>query len=191
MFTNYKITDKPMEDMTILQYAAIIRITNEIRKYKYDNKPMVVIQVAEKKVEVEVVAKTQDSEVEALEKKVDKLKQQKAILKLEADTAELDETNKKIEAVKKELASMEGKADVDDSEVEALKEELASLENKALSLQIEVATGELQAAKEMEESLNDTAQVNVDVETGELASASEMIDGMSSKLIGLAGTVGS
>lgn len=43
MYTNYKITDKPIEDMTLLQYNAILIITEEIMKYKHNNKPMVVI----------------------------------------------------------------------------------------------------------------------------------------------------
>lgn len=43
LYTNYKITDKPVEDMTLLQYNAILTITDEIIKFKTNNKPMVVI----------------------------------------------------------------------------------------------------------------------------------------------------
>lgn len=43
LYTNYKITDKPVEDMTLLQYNAILKITDEIIKFKMNNKPMVVI----------------------------------------------------------------------------------------------------------------------------------------------------
>lgn len=43
LLTNYTITDKPIKDMTLLQYHAIVVITNKLMKYKYDNSPMVVI----------------------------------------------------------------------------------------------------------------------------------------------------
>ena len=43
MYTDYKITDKPIEDMTVLQYQSIIIIAEEIRNFKWENKPMVVI----------------------------------------------------------------------------------------------------------------------------------------------------
>ena len=43
LYTNYKITDRPVCDMTVLQYQAILRITEEIMKYKQNNTPMVVI----------------------------------------------------------------------------------------------------------------------------------------------------
>ena len=43
LYTDYKITDKPIEDMTALQYNAVLIILDEIMKYKQDNKPLVVI----------------------------------------------------------------------------------------------------------------------------------------------------
>ena len=43
LFTEYKITDKPISDMTPLQYQAILIIAEQIMKYKHRNKPLVVI----------------------------------------------------------------------------------------------------------------------------------------------------
>lgn len=43
LFTGYKITDKPISDMTALQYLAVMRIAGEISKFKSDNEPLVVI----------------------------------------------------------------------------------------------------------------------------------------------------
>ena len=43
LFTDYRITEKSISDMTILQYRSILKITDEIEKYKTKNKPMVVI----------------------------------------------------------------------------------------------------------------------------------------------------
>ncbi len=43
LYTDYKITDKPIGDMTLLQYNAILRISEELMRFKINNKPMVVI----------------------------------------------------------------------------------------------------------------------------------------------------
>lgn len=43
LYTDYKITNKPLSDLTLLQYNAIAEIMNQIIKFKYDNKPLVVI----------------------------------------------------------------------------------------------------------------------------------------------------
>ena len=43
MFTDYKITEKSLSDMTVLQYKVVLEITNQIIKYKNKAKPMVVI----------------------------------------------------------------------------------------------------------------------------------------------------
>lgn len=116
---------------------------------------------AQKKVDVKIQTDVEDSEVEALENKVNRLKNQRLHAKIEADTAELEKVNSRITEVKKQLASLQGKADVDDGEVQALKSELKSLEGKALNLQIAVDKGNLDAAKaEIEEM--DGMQIDVD-----------------------------
>ena len=43
MYTDYKITDKSIADMTAIQYNAILIIADEIQKWKSKKKPMVVI----------------------------------------------------------------------------------------------------------------------------------------------------
>lgn len=43
LFTDYKLTDKPISDMTVLQYTAIMQITNKIIEFKQNNKPLMVI----------------------------------------------------------------------------------------------------------------------------------------------------
>ena len=130
------------------------------------------------------------SDVERLDKKLANLQKQKIEAKIKADTAELEKTNSKIEDVKKKLSEMEGKADVDDSEVQALQAELAQLEYKSANLEVKVADGELTAAKQLEETLNDTAELKVDVDDSEIQKASSSVDGLTSKLMGVAGTIG-
>jgi len=43
LHTDYKITEKSIEDMTLLQYNAILVISQKIQQFKAKNKPMVVI----------------------------------------------------------------------------------------------------------------------------------------------------
>lgn len=43
MYTGYRITEKSIEDMTLLQYNAIIVIAEQIQKFKMNKKPMVMI----------------------------------------------------------------------------------------------------------------------------------------------------
>lgn len=43
LYTGYKITDKPLQEMTLIQYNAILVITKIIAEFKRKNKPMVVI----------------------------------------------------------------------------------------------------------------------------------------------------
>jgi hypothetical protein len=43
IYTDYKITDKPLSDLTVLQYQAILLIMEAVAKFKLKNKPMVVI----------------------------------------------------------------------------------------------------------------------------------------------------
>lgn len=43
MYTGYKITEKSVSDMTMLQYNAVLIIADNIQKFKSKKKPMVVI----------------------------------------------------------------------------------------------------------------------------------------------------
>ncbi len=43
LYTNYKITDTPLADLTIIQYKAIMYITEQISEWKNKNKPQVII----------------------------------------------------------------------------------------------------------------------------------------------------
>ena len=43
IYTNYKITNKDISDMTVIQYQAIIKITDEIIKFKQKNKAQAVV----------------------------------------------------------------------------------------------------------------------------------------------------
>ena len=45
LYTGYKITDKPISDMTPLQYRAILEITSIINDYKMKNKKNLMVVV--------------------------------------------------------------------------------------------------------------------------------------------------
>ena len=141
--------------------------------------------MVDKEVKIKLGVDTDDSQVDALEKKVDALKKEKIIADVQANSEELTKVQTRIDAIKAELGSMQGDVDVDDSEVTKLQDELAGLENKALQLEVKVATSELKAAKELEESLNDTVQLQVDVEGME-----SIKDGLSSAKQGVSDLAG-
>jgi len=43
MYTDYRITEKSIADMTMLQYNAILIIADNIQKFKGKKKPIVII----------------------------------------------------------------------------------------------------------------------------------------------------
>lgn len=147
-----------------------------------------------KKVSVKVITDVEDNEVEALEKKVQGLKRTKLHQKLELDTAALDEANKKIKGLKIFLDQVKNggtfPVNIDDSDIKKAEAELEKLEQNMINLEINVETGKLAAAKEMEESLNDTANVDISVNDDGLEAAQDRIDGLGTKLAGLVGTIG-
>ena len=71
-----------------------------------------------KKVTLEVAVKTQEAQIDALEKKVDKLRQQKLQMKIDADTQALDAVSQKLRDAENKLSGLKAKVDVDDSEIE-------------------------------------------------------------------------
>ena len=120
--------------------------------------------MADKKVTVKVVGESDLAGVEPLENKVNALKNTKLLMQIETDTAKLNEVNSRIESIQSELTQLKGSADVDDSKVKELEGELESLKQESINLQVKVATNELKAAKDLEESLNDTATLQLKVE---------------------------
>ena len=120
----------------------------------------------EKEVKVRVSTEAEMSDVEKLENRIKQLKTQKIKAKLEADTAELEEANRKIQGLKIFLDNVNtGNTNihVNDDEIEKAKAELASLESKVVDLEIDVETGKLKEAEAEIEKLDDsTIDVNVD-----------------------------
>ena len=106
----------------------------------------------DKKVEVEVNADVQDSEVEALEDTIRRIKLQKIQMDIDANTAKLDEINKKIEGIDNVI---ETTVDLSDEELEELKTELAQLESDKLDIQLDLEKGKLEQVKSEIDSLDD------------------------------------
>lgn len=133
--------------------------------------------MAEKQVKVKVATDVEDSEVDALENQINKIKKQKIQLQLDAKTEQIEQANARIEVLKRTIAGLEAVPphlgiDIDDSEVQALKTELRNLERKTANLELDVEMGELQQAKSEIESLDGT---DIDVGVNNIA-AMEAID---------------
>ena len=83
---------------------------------------------ADKQVSVKVVTEKDLAGVQAIEDKVNQLKQQKLQLQIDANTSRLDEVNSKINEAKNKLATLQGKADVDDSELKKVLDEIFTVD---------------------------------------------------------------
>ena len=145
--------------------------------------------MAGKEVTVQVNAEVNDSKVKELDAEVNRLKQQQLQLRIDANSAELKDTESRIKNLKIFLDNVNtGNTNIhiDDSQIQKAKEELASLEGKKLNLEIAVAKDELASAKAEEEALNGTAHFDVDVDGTAVQGAMQNItDGISQAKQGL------
>lgn len=117
--------------------------------------------MADKQVKVKVVTDKDLKGVDAIEDKIKQIKQQKIQLDIEANTSRFKEVESRISAIKEELKSLQGKADVDDSEVKKLESELSSLESEKIDIQLAIETSKLKAAEAEIEEL-DGKSIDID-----------------------------
>lgn len=115
--------------------------------------------MADKEFKVKVATEPDLKGVEAIENRIQKIKQEQIQLRLNAKTEQLDQANQRIEYLKRTIAGLEAVPphlgiEVDESEVQALKTELANLEHKTAQLQLDVEKGELEATKSEIEALD-------------------------------------
>lgn len=144
---------------------------------------------SKKKVTLDVAVKTEQNNIDALEKKLDdakrkaaELKQQKIEMKIDADTKKLEETHSKIEDLKNQQAQLT--VGVDDDKIDELQSEIEELNGKAINLEANVEKGKVDAlALEVEELNGKTVTVNT-------ATDSSGLDSVGNKLVGIAGTIG-
>ena len=117
--------------------------------------------MAEKQVQVKVATDVDLSKVQALEDEVNRLRQEKLRVEIEANMEKLNEIQSKIEGID---AVIETSVDLDDEELEQLKSEMAQLESERIDLEIAVEKGKLDQARAEVEEL-DGKQINIDVQT--------------------------
>lgn len=145
--------------------------------------------MADKNVKIQVDVDADDSKVKAIDEELNRLKQQRLQLKIDANKSELEETENRIKSLKIFLDNVNtGNTNIhiDDSEIEKAEKELEALESEKLNLQIAVATDELTNAKAQEEELNDTAHVDIDVDDAAVQGAMQNInDGINQAKQGL------
>ena len=116
-----------------------------------------------KKVTLEVAVKTQEAQIDALERKVERLRQQKLQMKIDADTQALDAVSQKLKNAESKLSGLKAKVDVDDSEIETAEREVEQLKQEQINLQLrveEAALDELQSKKDAIEADEINVQLN-------------------------------
>lgn len=137
--------------------------------------------MVEKEVKVKVATDVEDSEVEALEKKIEALKKEKLQFQVDTATRKLDETRSKIEELKKQKATLEVGAD--DSEIKKINAEISQLEGEAVDLQLTIDKAQLKEAEaEVEELDGKNIELNLAMEnfTQGLASAKQGVSELKS-----------
>lgn len=128
--------------------------------------------MADKEVKIKIATDVELGEVQALESNISKLKYQKAVLDIQANTSRLEEVDSRINTLKGELKTLQGKADVDDSEIKKVETELEALEAEKINIALDIETSKIDAAQSKADALDDT---NIDLNVNNI-SAMEAID---------------
>ena len=118
-----------------------------------------------KEVHVKVVEDVEDSQVDALEKKIAALKKEKIDLKIQSNLKEIAEIDTEISRIKSEIKSLSStELDVrtNTNEINKLIGDIEKLESKKIGLAIEVEKQELENAKAEVEDL-DNKEVSLDL----------------------------
>jgi len=119
-----------------------------------------------KKVTLEVAIQTQEGQIDAVENKINKLKQQKLQMKFEADTQALDAASQKLKDAENKLAALKSARvdiDVNDAEIEEAEREVERLKQEQINLQLQVEEyklDELQSKKDAIEADEINVQLN-------------------------------
>lgn len=116
------------------------------------------------RVEVKVATDVEMSEVEALEKRLAAVKNNKIKIQLEADTKRLEEVNTRLNELKEKKIKLEAQATVDDSEIQKVQGEIETLKSEQANLQIKVSKGELDQAENEVNEL-DGKEINLQLAT--------------------------
>ena len=150
-----------------------------------------------KKVTLDVAVKTQEQQIDALEKKLDnarkkasELNKQKIQMKIDADTEKLDQTRAKIRELQSTMDIIKGKqlpvgVNVNDEQIDKLAAEIEELSGKAITLEANVEKGKVDALKEEIESMNGKT-VTVPVTT----TGGADLSGLQNQIMGVAGSIG-
>lgn len=130
--------------------------------------------MAQNEVKIKVRPQKVGEQPEALEKQLARLKATKLQFKIDAKTEQLNEVNSKIDQIQSNIQKKTALG-IDDTELEEAKAELEALKEQKVSLEIDVNDAELKQAKEMEKSLNTTAEVQIKT-LGEIADSSDFMN---------------
>ena len=131
--------------------------------------------MADKEVKIKIGTDVELGEVQALESNINKLKYQKAVLDIEANTSKLQDTEHRIQSLKTFLDTVNtGNTNIhiDDSEIKKAEQELDALESEKIDIALDIETSKIDAAQSKADALDDT---NIDLNVNNI-SAMEAID---------------
>ena len=97
-----------------------------------------------KRVEIEVGTDVEDSEVDALEKQIQRLKQERLQFQIDTNTSKLEEVRARIRELENQKATLD--VDADDSEIQKIDSEIEQLKFEEIDLDLKVRQDGLQQA---------------------------------------------
>jgi hypothetical protein len=113
-----------------------------------------------KRVEIEVGTDVEDSEVDALEKQIQRLKQERLQFQIDTNTSKLEEVRARIRELENQKATLD--VDADDSEIQKIDSEIEQLKFEEIDLDLKVRQDGLQQAESKVEEL-DEKQIDVEL----------------------------
>lgn len=117
--------------------------------------------MADKKVTIEVGTDVEDSEVDALEKQIQQLKNERLQFQIDTNTSKLEQVRAKIKELENQKATLD--VDADDSEIKKIDAEIDKLKMEEIDLDLKVRQDELQQVESKIDSM-DPSEIEVNVE---------------------------
>jgi len=116
--------------------------------------------MADKKVTIEVGTDVEDSEVDALEKEIQKLKNERLQFQIDTNTSKLEQVRARIQELEHKKATLD--VDADDSEIQKIEAEIEKLKFEEIDLDLKVRQDQLEQVDSKIDSM-DPSEIEVNV----------------------------
>ena len=116
--------------------------------------------MADKKVTIEIGTNVEDSEVDALENEIQRLRNERLQFQIDTNTSKLEQVKSKIQELENKKATLD--VDADDSEIQKIEAEIEKLKFEEIDLDLKVRQDQLEQVDSKIDSM-DPSEIDVDV----------------------------